>query len=273
MKDITSKEAWIGLAVIAAFLSLAVLLNPVAKGDLLQEIRAYQQAVHIYNQDRLFSYAHQTEVGNVLAYGVLQPDIEQTFPELLNKYAVVQKIKEHYTMHTRQVSHETCSGSGKSRSCTTYYTTEVYWTWDYDGKEEHKSPSYSFLSETFQDKQLYINTTYYIYLNKDTIDQEHLKKTHGSNLYWYIDGDDRYYYQVLPSKVAATIFVKFFKGKVVDPITGGKVLKVNVNTTPEQIIRQKQNFLVIFDVGYYFLWVATIGLIYFFIAYEVLDIQ
>ena len=59
-------------------------------------------------------------------------------------------MKERYTMHTRQVPH-TRTVNGRTQ---TYYTTEIYWTWDAVGKEELLVNEISFCGEIFPVKKI-----------------------------------------------------------------------------------------------------------------------
>ena len=70
----------------------------------------------------------------------------------------VEKVKEKYTIHTRQVAH-TRTVNGKSQ---TYYTTETYWTWDRVGSEDIKCKEISFCGITFKSNRFDIPGTDYI---------------------------------------------------------------------------------------------------------------
>lgn len=77
-----------------------------------------------------FNYIVESQQGRVLANGDFSTkDAKQArFDEMNKGYTYVHRVKEHYTMHTREV----CSGSGKSESCH----TEIYYTWDEVGEDE-----------------------------------------------------------------------------------------------------------------------------------------
>mgnify|MGYP006981695764 FL=1 len=70
----------------------------------------------------------------------------------------VEKVKERYTMHTRQVAH-TRTVNGKSQ---TYYTTETYWTWDRVGSEDIKCKEVSFCGVNFTSNKIDLPGTDYI---------------------------------------------------------------------------------------------------------------
>lgn len=79
------------------------------------------------------------------------------------EYMYVEKVKEQYTMHTRQVAH-TRTVNGKSQ---TYYTTETYWTWDRVGSEDIKCKEISFCGVNFTSNKIDLHGTDYI----DTINE------------------------------------------------------------------------------------------------------
>ena len=85
----------------------------------------YNKAVKIDSQE-MFQYGMDTNIGNAFVYGELKAIDTVTYTEIGGEYMYVKKVKEKYTMHTRQVAH-TRTVNGKTE---TYYTTEEYWTWD-----------------------------------------------------------------------------------------------------------------------------------------------
>ena len=99
----------------------------------------YNKAVKIETQD-LFEYGMRTNIGNAFVYGDLLAVDTVTYPEIGGSYMYVEKVKERYTMHTRQVAH-TRTVNGKTQ---TYYTTETYWTWDRVGSEDKTCNEISF---------------------------------------------------------------------------------------------------------------------------------
>lgn len=105
-----------------------------------------------------------TDVGNAFVYGELKAVDPVTYPELSGEYMYVEKIKERYTQHTRQVAH-TRTVNGKSQ---TYYTTETYWTWDRVGSEEKMCEELSFLNNIFESKKIIIPTSDYIEMIKES---------------------------------------------------------------------------------------------------------
>ena len=74
------------------------------------------------------------------------------------KYMYVRKVEEHYTRHTRKVAH-TRTVNGKSH---TYYTAEVYWSWDYVRSEDKTCKEVSYLKHIFSSKKIQLPDDDYI---------------------------------------------------------------------------------------------------------------
>ena len=97
------------------------------KNDIQDEKNAeYQKAIQIDNTE-LFKYGMQTNVGNAFVYGNLKAVDTVTFEEIGNAYLYIEKVEEHYNMHTRTYT----DSDGHTR-------TEIYYSWDYyDSWEKH----------------------------------------------------------------------------------------------------------------------------------------
>lgn len=169
-----------------------------------------------------------TNVGNAFVYGDLKAVDTVTYPEIGGEYMYVEKIKEQYTMHTRQVAH-TRTVNGKSQ---TYYTTETYWTWDRVGSEDIKSKEVSFCGVNFTSNKIDLPGTDYI----DTIKE-------SSNV--------RYKYYGVGTKYEGTIFTDL-RDKTISDNTSF----YNNLTIDETIERLESDFPIII---FWIFWVILIG--------------
>lgn len=157
--EITKREILASISIIAVMLLIGVLISGKISEHQLDQNEIYNKAVKIDNTD-LFQYGMDTNVGNAFVYGNLAAVDTVTYPEIDGEYMYIEKIKEKYTKHTRQVAH-TRTVNGKSQ---TYYTTETYWTWDRVGREEKKCQEISFCGIAFNSNKIdlpgvdYINT-------------------------------------------------------------------------------------------------------------------
>lgn len=150
--EITKREILASISIIAILLLVGVLISGKISEHQIEENEKYNKAVKIESTD-LFQYGMETNIGNAFVYGDLKAVDTVTYPEINGKYMYVKKVKEKYTRHTRRVRHK----SGNH----TYYTTEVYWTWDYAGEESKECKEIEFCGITFEsNKIVFPNSTH-----------------------------------------------------------------------------------------------------------------
>ena len=147
--QITKREILASISIIAIMLLIGVLIAGKISDHDLDKNEMYRKAIKIDTQE-LFEYGMRTSAGNAFVYGELKAVDTVTYPELDQRYMYVEKVREQYTQHTRQVSH-TEIVDGKTK---TYYTTETYWTWDKTGSEAQKCKELTFLGHTFPSEKI-----------------------------------------------------------------------------------------------------------------------
>lgn len=182
--EITKREIIASISIIAVMILIGVLISGKISEHQMDKNEIYNKAVKIDSTD-LFQYGMDTNVGNAFVYGDLEAVDTVTFSEIGGEYMYVEKVKERYTEHTRQVSH-TKTVNGKTQ---TYYTTETYWTWDRVSSEDKKCKEISFCGSTFKSNKFDIPGTDYI----DTIKESN-----------YV----RYKYYGTQTKFTGTIFTE-----------------------------------------------------------------
>lgn len=155
--EITKREIIASISIIAVMILIGVLISGKISEYQMDKNEIYNKAVKIENTD-LFQYGMDTNVGNAFVYGDLEAVDTVTYPEISGEYMYVEKVKERYTKHTRQVAH-TKTVNGKTQ---TYYTTETYWTWDRTSSEDIKCKEISFCGITFKSNKFDIPGTDYI---------------------------------------------------------------------------------------------------------------
>jgi len=155
--EITKREILASISIIAIMILFGILISSKISEHQMDKNEIYNKAVKIESQE-MFQYGMDTNVGNAFVYGDLKAVDTVTYPEIGGEYMYVEKIKERYTMHTRQVAH-TRTVNGKSQ---TYYTTETYWTWDRVGSEDIKCKEISFCGVIFTSKKIDLPGTDYI---------------------------------------------------------------------------------------------------------------
>ena len=190
--EITKREIIASISIIAVMILIGVLISTKISEHELDQNEKYNKAVKIDSQE-MFQYGLDTNVGNAFVYGDLEAVDTVTYPEISGEYMYVEKVKERYTKHTRQVAH-TKTVNGKTQ---TYYTTETYWTWDRISSEDIKCKEISFCGITFKSNKFDIPGTDYI----DTIKE-------SSHI--------RYKYYGIGTKFTGTIFTELKDGTISD---------------------------------------------------------
>lgn len=155
--DITKREVLASVSIVAVLLLIGILISSKISERQMDKNEVYNKAVKIESVD-MFKYGMRTNVGNAFVYGDLTAVDTVSYPEIDGEYMYIEKVKEEYTMHTRQVAH-TRTVNGKSQ---TYYTTETYWTWDRVGSEDLKCKEISFCDNIFDSSKINLPGTNYI---------------------------------------------------------------------------------------------------------------
>ena len=104
--EITKREMLASISIIAIMLLIGLLIAGKISDYQLDKNERYNKAVKIETQE-LFEYGMRTNVGNAFVYGDLEAVDTVTYPEIGGEYMYIEKVKEKYTMHTRQVAHTT----------------------------------------------------------------------------------------------------------------------------------------------------------------------
>ena len=150
--EITSREIIVSIAIIATFLIGGFLISGRIQDGIDDANARYNTAVKIdcLDNNELFVYGMRTNIGNAFVYGKLIAVDPVSYPEVNGEYMEVRKTKEKYTMHTRQVAH-TMTVNGKTQI---YYTTEIYYSWDYAGSESKKCEKVRFCDVEFSSDRI-----------------------------------------------------------------------------------------------------------------------
>lgn len=190
--EITKREIIVSIAIVAAMLIIGFFISDKIADYENDKNAEYQKAVHIEDSE-LFRYGMDTNIGNAFVYGDLEAVDTVTYPEIDGEYIYVEKVEEHYNMHTRQVAH-TRTVNGKTQ---TYYTTEIYYSWDYAGSEHQHAKEIKFCGIVFPYNKIDFPNTDHI----DTIKE-------SSHI--------RYKYYGVPTKHTGTIYTRLSDGTISD---------------------------------------------------------
>lgn len=229
--EITKREILASISIIAVMILFGILISSKISECQMDKNEIYNKAAKIESQE-MFQYGMDTNVGNAFVYGDLKAVDTVTYPEIGGEYMYVEKVKERYTMHTRQVAH-TRTVNGKSQ---TYYTTETYWTWDRVGSEDIKCKEVSFCGVNFTSNKIDLPSTDYI----DTIKE-------SSHV--------RYKYYGVGTEHEGTIFTELKDKTISDNTTF-----YNNLTIDETVDYLEMDFSIII---FWFVWVVLIVSIVF----------
>lgn len=152
--EITKREILASVSIIAIMLVVGILISSKISEYHVDQNEKYNKAVKIESQE-LFQYGMETNIGNAFVYGELIAVDTVTYPEIGGQYMYIEKVEEHYNMHTR--TYTTTGSNGRTQT-----HTQVYWSWDYAGSETKKCKNISFLGVTFNSSKFNLPDSEYI---------------------------------------------------------------------------------------------------------------
>lgn len=231
-------------ATFVAMIGLGVWINNKVSEGTYEKQRLYQTAIKTTDKGE-FNYSIDSRQGNVLTYGTFTFLDLYKFPEMNKEFAYVQKTKEEYNRHEREVCETYYRTETETR--TEYDTdgepyeveyevevpyeechTEEYYEWDYQGSEQQESKRVKFMEREY-------NTSTFHFGFTRSIDASEIIQ--GANdRYWYPEGkkesnffgfgghsvgDIRYHYDIRDTQVSGSIFVNTYNGTLEPAESGG----------------------------------------------------
>lgn len=232
--EITAREIIMSITIIFVMLIIGLLISNRINQNIIDKNEIYNKAIKIDSAE-LFQYGMRTNIGNAFVSGTISPiDVVQD-EKIDGKYLYLKKVKEQYTMHTRRVPHK----SGKH----TYYTTQVYWTWDYVSSEINKSKKIKFNNVEFDYDKIDISSeSKYI----DTINE--------SSIIRYV------YYGVPAKNYNGTIFTKLKNNTITET---DFIINKNTKEAYESMIETSKLPVIIFWMLWIILIVALVLIFYY----------
>lgn len=229
--EITSREIIVSIAIIAAFLIGGFLISGRIQDRIDDANMKYNTAVKIDCSDsnELFVYGMRTNIGNTFVYGKLIAVDPVSYPDIDGEYMEVKKTKEKYTRHTRQVAH-TRTVNGRRQ---TYYTTEVYYSWDYAGSESKKCAKVRFCDVEFSSDRI------------DLPPLEHIDTQTFGNI--------RYVYEGSKTEYLGTLFSNLRE----DTISEGSDFLANM--TIDKAVEHYKQTGAIKQAVFWFVWIIICG--------------
>lgn len=139
--EITKHEIIISVAIAAVMLIIGYFISGRITDMQNDKNAEYQKAVHIETSN-LLRYGMDTNVGNAFVYGDLQAVDTVTFDEVGGKYLYIEKVKERYERHEREVTVTDSNGIKHTK-------TEVYYEWETEDSEVRHSENIRFCGIEF----------------------------------------------------------------------------------------------------------------------------
>lgn len=226
---LTARELLFGVVIILVMLAVGFFVSEKIASATDEANQQYYQAVKISGDAELFQYGMRTDVGNAFVSGELEAVGPVSYPEISGDYAYVEKVKERYTQHTKQVTH-TKTVNGKTQ---TYYTTETYWTWDRVGSEDKHCDSIKFLGTDFAYGKIPFPSAEHI----DTVKES-----------YYV----RYKYYGCQTAYDGTIYTALKDGTINDTVF---INGANVAEAEEYMVNSRKSLLF----GFWVFWIVLTG--------------
>lgn len=236
---ITKREILVAISITLILIAVGFFISNGIDNGINEKNEKYYKALKIDNNEEQFKYAISTNVGYTLIQGKVQTIEPVSISDIEGQYFYIKKVKEKYTMHTRQVAHTRQVGNRTE----TYYTTEVYYTWDYAGSEEFHVDKFEYLGVEFNYGTIKFNNSEY----KETI------KT---------SSDTRYKYYIIPVEFEGSLFANIYNNSINEN-------EFYNNKDIKTIMNQKENERRTSIMVFWILWIIFICFIDF--AYVYLD--
>lgn len=231
--EITKREILVCIIITLILVGLGFIISGAIKNSISESNEIYYKALKIDNNEEQFKYAIKTNIGNVLVKGKVEAVEGVSIEDIEGKYFYIEKVKEKYTMHTREIEHTRIVGN----KTEIYYTTEEYWTWDYVGEEEFHTERFKFLEVNF---------------DYGTINFTNKQYKETKNAEYHI----RYVYYIIPFEFEGTLFTNINNNTINNN-------KFYYNKTIEDIITEKQNEESTTMLIFWIIWILFIGFIDF----------
>ena len=237
--EITYREILVSIAITLILIGIGFLISGSIENGINENNEKYYKALKIDNNEEIFKYAIKTNVGYTLSQGNVKAINGVSINDIEGTYFRIKKVKEKYTMHTRQVEHTRKVGNRTE----TYYTTEIYYTWDYAGQEEFNTEKFEFLGVQFEYGTINFHNEEY----KETIK---------------VSSDTRFNYYIIPYEFQGCLFAKIQNNTITEN-------EFKYNNTIKNIIECKQKESGILKIIFWILWTILIfAIVFVFIYFE-----
>lgn len=201
---ITKREILVCIPIACILICLGLFIDSkIIESNLLSD-EEYTKTLKINNNNDMFKYVIDTNVGKVINYGEFKVNDGVKDSWLKNDYIYIEKIAEEYTKHSRKVCEKDSKGN---ESCH----TEYYYEWDEVDSNIKNVEKITFSSVEFLFTDFKKYPVYRLELTKDNVMDSLVNKIDDNYIYedkgWsHHVGDKRYYYRVVNKSFYGTVF-------------------------------------------------------------------
>lgn len=224
--EVTFREVVVSVVIVILMIAVGFPITEKIYNNATENNEKYFKSLKINDDENMFEYALNTNIGNTLAYGKFKANEPVSDKMIKGKYFAIERIQENYVMKTRTVTY-TSNGKTKTR-------TETYWTWEEVDRVQANTKTFNFLGKDFS----YSKARFSNYREFDTVR----------------DGNTRYIFEVIPYEFKGTLFSKVIENTITDS-------SVYAEKDLKQVIELKKN-----DAGFkvkcfWFIWAGIIILV------------
>ena len=234
--EITKREVLTSVSIVAVMLLIGFLISGKIQNSIMDNNERYNKAVKIEDEE-LFRYGMNTNVGDAFVYGDLEAVDTVTYPEIGGEYMYVKKVEERYERHEEEVT--------KTDSDDNEYTEpEVYYEWETENVESLHAKEIEFCGSTFS------------YNKIDLPSSKYIKTIPGDKVYSWKSGERvkvRFVYYGVSTKYKGSIFANLKDGTIPDGTSFYK------DYTLEDIVKRFETDGTVFLILFWIFWIGLIG--------------
>lgn len=195
--EITKREVLASVSIVAVMLLIGFLISGKIQNSIMDDNEQYNKAVKIENEE-LFQYGMDTNVGDAFVYGDLEAVDTVTYPEIGGEYIFVKKVEERRERHEEKITEKDSKGKEHTR-------IRVYYEWETENVESLHAKEIKFCGSTFP------------YGKIDLPHSKHIKIIPGDKVYSWESGERvkvRFVYYGVKTKYKGTIFADLRNGTI-----------------------------------------------------------
>lgn len=240
--EITKREVLASVSIVAVMLLIGFLISGKIQNSIMDDNEQYNKAVKIENEE-LFQYGMDTNVGDAFVYGDLEAVDTVTYPEIGGEYIFVKKVEERRERHEEKITEKDSKGKEHTR-------IRVYYEWETENVESLHAKEIKFCGSTFP------------YGKIDLPHSKHIKIIPGDKVYSWESGERvkvRFVYYGVKTKYKGTIFADLRNGTITNKTHFYK------DSSIDDIVKMFETNATVAMVIFWIAWlILTGGIVYGF---------